>query len=513
MVTTSPPQRPLISASRWPKRPKMGHQDLIAGGDQGGQAGLDAGPRRAVDEQGPVVGGAKDPAVEGHDLVHVAGELGVELAQHGGREGAQHPGVDVHRAGAHEQPGFGVEVVEHGGRGVVVGHGVSGVGVGEGRRPGAVKDGGDAGGGVMAGVGVEGHPAAANIGAEDRGRMAGQGLAQALDAGERHQGRGEQDAADGGRDAVPFAGGAGDHGLEVGLDGGGVLLGDHAPVEAQGDPVGNDVGVDAALDQADDHGRGGDAVDAGADAGEGLAVGIQVGQDGGRRLEGVAAGFGLGGVGGPAGYLDLQMQAAVVGGDDGVGEPGRDGEVGLGDAGLEQPFRPDGAADLLVVGEMELDGAGQGRRRGLEGQQGIGVGGEVGLGDGGAAAVHPAVGDLGAVGVPGPAFAGADDVAVGIEGDGGAVAEAPADDQVGGADHARGPALVLGHGVALDGEAEAFEERRRGFGVGGAVAGRVVRRHLDQAGQEGRLVGVVAADEVGDGVGHAQASVAKFSIK
>ena len=52
-----------------------------------------------------------------------------------------------------------------------------------------------------------------------------------------------------------------DHLVELGLDRLGELLRHHAPVEAEGDPVGHDVGVDAALDQPDRQLRAADALD------------------------------------------------------------------------------------------------------------------------------------------------------------------------------------------------------------------------------------------------------------
>ena len=42
-----------------------------------------------------------------------------------------------------------------------------------------------------------------------------------------------------------------------------------------------------------------------------------------------------------------------------VGEPGADGEIGLADTLLQQPARPDQAAGLLVIGQMQFDRAAQ----------------------------------------------------------------------------------------------------------------------------------------------------------
>ena len=52
-------------------------------------------------------------------------------------------------------------------------------------------------------------------------------------------------------------------------------------------------------------------------------------KDRGRRLQRIDAGEGHGGVGRAAAHLDLEMQAAVVRGDDRVGEAGADREIGL----------------------------------------------------------------------------------------------------------------------------------------------------------------------------------------
>ena len=53
----------------------------------------------------------------------------------------------------------------------------------------------------------------------------------------------------------------------------------------------------------------------------------------------------------------FELQAAVVRGDDLVAEAGGDQIVGFGQPLLEQPARPELAAELLVVGEVKFDGA------------------------------------------------------------------------------------------------------------------------------------------------------------
>jgi hypothetical protein len=57
------------------------HQDLVTGGQERDQHRLDPRARRAVDQEGPPVLGLEDLPVEDHDLVHVLGELRVELPQ------------------------------------------------------------------------------------------------------------------------------------------------------------------------------------------------------------------------------------------------------------------------------------------------------------------------------------------------------------------------------------------------------------------------------------------------
>ena len=56
----------------------------------------------------------------------------------------------------------------------------------------------------------------------------------------------------------------------------------------------------------------------------------------------------------------LELQAAVVRGDDLVAEAGGDQQVGLDEALREQPARAELAAELLVVGEVQLDAAARG---------------------------------------------------------------------------------------------------------------------------------------------------------
>ena len=96
--------------------PEDRHQQLVAGRKRGGEARLDAGPGRAVDQQGPLVLCPEHLPVERHRLAHVGRELWVELALQGHRHGPQHARVDVDGARPHQQPRLGIELGEQLGR-------------------------------------------------------------------------------------------------------------------------------------------------------------------------------------------------------------------------------------------------------------------------------------------------------------------------------------------------------------------------------------------------------------
>ena len=178
--------------------------------------------------------------------------------------------------------------------------------------------------------------------------------------------------------------------------------------------------------------------------------------------------------------------------------------IGIADVLLDQPARADLAADLLIIGEVQLDGPLK-PRAGLGGgpqrQKREGVGGEIGLRHRHAAAIHPAVDDLGAVRVAGPAFAGRHHVAMRVECDDRAVAEPVAHDEVCAADHAVGADQLVRDGMPLDREAQPFEQPGRRLGVGRAVARGIVGRHLDQLGQEVDLRVAVLLERAADGLG------------
>jgi len=104
--------------------------------------------------------------------------------------------------------------------------------------------------------------------------------------------------------------------------------------------------------------QGADAGDFRGAVGQFAAPGLESGEDGGGGFQRVNAGLPLCGVGGAAGDLDLQVQAAVMGLDDLVREAGGQSEVGFGDALFEQIVRADLAAGFLVVGDMQFERAG-----------------------------------------------------------------------------------------------------------------------------------------------------------
>ena len=229
-----------------------------------------------------------------------------------------------------------------------------------------------------------------------------------------------------------------------------------------------------------------DAGDARRHAAVDLVLRIERVQDRGRALQRVDAARRNRRVRHLAVHRDLELQAAVVRGHDLVAEAGGEQQVGLDQALLQQPAGAELAAEFLVVGEVQLDAAGEIGAERFEGAHGEGVGREVALADRRGAAVEPAVDDLAAVGIVAPSLARRDDVAVGVEGDRRAVAVASANDQVGDRSEAVLAHQRLGHRIAVDGEAEAFEQRRRRLGVRRVVARRRVGRHAHQRLQEAR---------------------------
>ena len=94
-----------------------GDQHPVARRDQRDQDRLDPGPRGAVDQERPVIGGLKQPPQERHGFVHVGGEGRVELAQQRHGHGAQHAGIGVDRPRAQQKPGWRIQLgreIRHG---------------------------------------------------------------------------------------------------------------------------------------------------------------------------------------------------------------------------------------------------------------------------------------------------------------------------------------------------------------------------------------------------------------
>ena len=186
-----------------------------------------------------------------------------------------------------------------------------------------------------------------------------------------------------------------------------------------------------------------------------LVESVQRAEDVHRSLQGIGAAVGDGGVRHVAVHRHLQLQAAVVRHHHLVAEARSDHQVGPSEALLQQPLRPELAAVLLVVSEVQLNRARQrralARRHGLDGAQRESVGAHVALAHGAGAAVDAAVDDLATVGVVRPAFAWRHDVAVRVERDGWPRTEAPANDEVGDALQARSTHCFDRHSVALGG--------------------------------------------------------------
>ena len=189
--------------------------------------------------------------------------------------------------------------------------------------------------------------------------------------------------------------------------------------------------------------------------------------------------------------------------DDLVAEACRDHHVRLGVAVLQQPAGAEFAAPFFVVGEMQLDAALQGDAlvggHGFQRPHRVDEGGEVAFADGGGAAIESAcvqiAFDLATVGRVRPAFAGGHDIAVGVEGDGGAVgAVATAHDQVGDAFQSGGVDFGGGDRVAFHLKAQLGQQLGGAFGVGGVVARRGVGGDSHQGLQQLDLLGKVGLD-------------------
>lgn len=194
-------------------------------------------------------------------------------------------------------------------------------------------------------------------------------------------------------------------------------------------------------------------------------------------------------MGGTSGNHHLQMQAAIMRSHDLIGEAGGNRQVRLADAGVQQPLRADGAADLLVIGKVQFDGAVQRNTLGLQSfqrLQRIGIGGEVGFRNGHTAPVHHPVDHHRAIGIDAPARARGNHIAMRVQRDHRplAAAEAAADYQIGGGNHAIGGAQFGRHRITLHREAQPFQQFRCCFRMRRAIARRIIGRHAHQCAQE-----------------------------
>jgi hypothetical protein len=312
---------------------------------------------------------------------------------------------------------------------------------------------------------------------------------------------GQQQALDVHRDAGAFCGRIGDHLADRRLDLDRVLFGDHAAVQLEHHLAGHDVGVGAAFDAADVEVGVRDALDLRGDLLVERVLRVERVEDLHRALQRIDAGGRNGGVRHLAVHRHFHLQAAVVGRDHFVAEAGRDHEVGLGQALLQQPARAEDAAEFFVVGEVQLDAALGRLRNRFERAQCEGEAREVALAHSGGAAVEAAVGDLAAVGVVRPAFARRHHVAVGVERDrqaAVAVAVRPAifaaHDQVGDRFEAVVLHFLRGHGVLLGIEAEVLQQLGGALGVRCVVAGRGVGGHAHEFLQELHFLVEVGVD-------------------
>ena len=205
----------------------------------------------------------------------------------------------------------------------------------------AVEHDRDAGRRIMASIGVERHPGHRHVNSENSPGVMLNCRRNPVGAGPRSERRGQQESVH--IDLDPWMGlhGCRDQRAQLGLDACGMLLRDDPAIDPQDHLVRHHVGVDTALDQPDVQRRRNDARRARAQPRQSGPVGIEPAQDGIGRLQGIDAALRHGGMRLLAGDRDLEVQAAVVGGDDRICETCGDGRVGPGQALLEQPLRAD----------------------------------------------------------------------------------------------------------------------------------------------------------------------------
>ena len=99
-------------AQQMAEPPEDRDEHPVTGDEHGRQDRLDARAGGPVDQEGPPVGGAEHFPVERHHLVHVPGEVRVELPEQRQRHRLKDAGIDLHRAGAHQPARRGVQWLE-----------------------------------------------------------------------------------------------------------------------------------------------------------------------------------------------------------------------------------------------------------------------------------------------------------------------------------------------------------------------------------------------------------------
>ena len=291
-----------------------------------------------------------------------------------------------------------------------------------------------------------------------------------------------------------------DGAAQCGLDDRRLFFGDHAAVEFEDHRAGNHIGVGAALDLAHIEIGVGDAFYARADLQVVVVEGIERRQNVHGALQRVGATVGNGCMRHVAVDRDFKLQAAVMRHHHLVAETGRDHQVGFGQTVFQQPVRPQLTTVFLVVGEVQLDTALELGTQGFQGAHGKGEGGHVPLADRRSAPVHLAVDDVTAIGRVGPALAGRHHIAMGVEGNGWAVAVVAAHDQVGDALQTQRLHLGGGYGMFFGHQAHGGQQFGGALRVRRIVARRGVGRHLDQRLQKRHFFIEMRVDPVVEGL-------------
>ena len=136
-----------------------------------------------------------------------------------------------------------------------------------------------------------------------------------------------------------------------------VFFRNHAAIDLEGDCAGNDIGVGAAGDLSDIQVGVGDARDRRADLQVVVVERVQRVENMHRRLQGVGAAVGNGGMRHVAVHGDFKLQTTVVRHHHLVAETGGQQQVRFGQSVIQQPVGAHHAAVLFVVGEVQFHAA------------------------------------------------------------------------------------------------------------------------------------------------------------